>query len=213
MAVRLRLRRVGRKKLPIYKVVATDSRSPRDGRYIEEVGQYEPLRHTNNVEFNEDRVMYWLQNGAQPTDTVRNLLSGQGLWLKWSLLKKGADEGVISEQMEKFAAQRAEKEQRVQEKAAQKKKAKPVAEAQETQEEHAPAAEATEKAEEQPAETETPEKAESKETQETPEEGAKTEDEAAKEPAQEKQPEDQPDEQPDEKPDEQDSDKNKTSEA
>ncbi len=126
MAVRLRLRRVGRKKLPVYKVVAADSRSPRDGRYIEAVGQYEPLRQSNNVEFKEDRVMYWLQNGAQPTDTVRNLLSSQGLWLKWSMLKKGADESAINEQMEKFAAQRVEKEKRAQEKASQKKEEKPA---------------------------------------------------------------------------------------
>jgi small subunit ribosomal protein S16 len=124
LAVRLRLRRVGRKKLPIYKVVAADSRSPRDGRYIESVGQYEPLRHSNNVEFKEDRVIYWLQQGAQPTDTVRNLLSSQGLWLKWSLIKKGIDENQISGHMERFEAQRIEKEQRKQEKAATKKKEK-----------------------------------------------------------------------------------------
>jgi small subunit ribosomal protein S16 len=126
LAVRLRLRRVGRKKLPIYKVVAADSRSPRDGRYIESVGQYEPLRHSNNVEFNEDRVMYWLRQGAQPTDTVRNLLSSQGLWLKWSLIKKGVDENQISGHMERFEAQRVEKEQRKQEKATTKKKEKPA---------------------------------------------------------------------------------------
>ncbi len=123
MAVRLRLRRVGRKKLPIYKVVAADRRSPRDGRYIEAVGQYEPLRPSNNVEFNEDRVMYWLQNGALPTDTVRNLLQSKGLWLKWSLVKKGADENTITQEVEKFKALRAEK---VQEVTAKKKEEKPV---------------------------------------------------------------------------------------
>jgi len=123
LAVRLRLRRVGRKKLPIYKVVAADRRSPRDGRYIEAVGQYEPLRPSNNVEFNEDRVMYWLQNGALPTDTVRNLLQSKGLWLKWSLVKKGADENTITQEVEKFKALRAEK---VQEVTAKKKEEKPV---------------------------------------------------------------------------------------
>lgn len=119
MAVRLRLRRVGRKKLPIYKVVATDRRSPRDGRYIEVIGQYEPLRPANNVEFNEDRVLYWLQNGAQPTDTVRNLLQGKGLWLKWSLIRKGVDENTITQELEKFKTQRAEKERQSQEVTAQ----------------------------------------------------------------------------------------------
>jgi len=124
LAVRLRLRRVGRKKFPIYKVVATDKRSPRDGRFIESVGQYEPLRNDNVVTFNEERVMYWLKNGAQPSATVQNLLRSQGLWLKWSLIKKGADESTITDQLEKFSMQRAEREQQAKEKAADKKKEK-----------------------------------------------------------------------------------------
>jgi len=126
LAVRLRLRRVGRKKLPVYKVVAADRRSPRDGRYIEAVGQYEPLRPSNNVEFNEDRVMYWLQNGALPTDTVRNLLKSKGLWLKWSLMKKGADDETITQEVEKFIELRAEKEQKAQDTTVKKKEEKPV---------------------------------------------------------------------------------------
>ena len=125
MAVRLRLRRVGRKKFPIYKVVAADQRSPRDGRFIETVGQYEPLRESNNVEFQEDRVLYWLQNGAQPTDTVRNLLQKKGLWLKWSLIKKGADEEKIATAIENFESQRAERDKLAQEKSSKKVKEKP----------------------------------------------------------------------------------------
>jgi small subunit ribosomal protein S16 len=124
LAVRLRLRRVGRKKFPIYKVVAADQRSPRDGRFIEAVGQYEPLRESNNVEFHEDRVLYWLQNGAEPTDTVRSLLQKQGLWMKWSLIKKGADDDKIALAVEKFESQRAERDKQPKEKASKKEKEK-----------------------------------------------------------------------------------------
>jgi len=125
LAVRLRLRRVGRKKFPIYKVVAADQRSPRDGRFIEAVGQYEPLRESNKVEFQEDRILYWLQNGAQPTDTVRNLLQKKGLWLKWSLIKNGADEEKIAKAIENFESQRAERDKLAQEKTSKKVKEKP----------------------------------------------------------------------------------------
>lgn len=192
MAVRLRLRRVGRKKAPIYKVVAADSRSPRDGRYIESVGQYEPLRQSNNVEFKEDRVMYWLQNGAQPTDTVRNLLSSQGLWLKWSLLKKGADQAAIGEQMEKFALQRAEKEKRAQEKASQKKK-KAAPETQETPEAQPDAAE--QKASKEPSEP-----AKTPETQEPPAVKEQVSDEPVKETEQETKPDKKAEEKKEETP-------------
>jgi small subunit ribosomal protein S16 len=105
-------------------VVAADSRSPRDGRFIESVGQYEPLRKKNTVELNEERVLYWLKNGAQPSDTVRNLLQHQGVWLKWSLLKKGADERTITERLEKFKIERADKDKRAEEKAAARKESK-----------------------------------------------------------------------------------------
>ncbi len=128
MAVRLRLRRVGRKKLPIYKVVAADSRSPRDGRFIESIGQYDPLRRTNNVEFKEERVLYWLRNGAKPTDTVRNLLQKEGIWLRWSLLKRGKDEGEIAKEIERFSLEKADREIKALEKDKSKKKAKAEAE-------------------------------------------------------------------------------------
>ncbi len=187
MAVRLRLRRVGRKKSPIYKVVAADKRSPRDGRFIESVGQYEPLRKENTVEFNEERVMYWLKNGAQPSATVQNLLRSQGLWLKWSLLKKGADESTITEQLEKFSMQRAERDQRAKEKSAEKKKDKAAAEAEKPAEAET-AADETQKAEEkqespQPAEEQQDAPAEKEadapaEEQASPEEEQKTQEDA-----------------------------------
>ena len=92
MAVRIRLRRMGRKKRPFYRIVAADSRSPRDGRFIETLGTYNPLTEPATVEVKEERIFYWLQNGAQPTQTVKNLLRRKGIWLKWDLMKHGADE-------------------------------------------------------------------------------------------------------------------------
>lgn len=88
MAVKLRLRRMGKKKQPIYKVVAADSRSPRDGKFLEAVGIYNPLTNPHTVDLKEDRVNYWLDNGAQPTDTVKSLLSQKGINLKRDIAKR-----------------------------------------------------------------------------------------------------------------------------
>src|SRR6478672_3366074 len=79
MAVKLRLRRTGRKKAPTFRIVATDSRSPRDGKFIEIVGQYAPRQGENALNLKTERVNYWLDNGAQPTDTVRSLLRRAGV--------------------------------------------------------------------------------------------------------------------------------------
>ena len=78
MAVKLRLRRMGKKKQPIYKIVAADARSPRDGRFLEAVGLYNPLTEPHSVDIKEERVLYWLNKGAQPTKTVKSLLRQQG---------------------------------------------------------------------------------------------------------------------------------------
>ena len=96
--VKLRLSRQGRKKLPIYKIVVADSRSRRDGRFIESLGQYRPENEPGQkVQVKEDRVMHWLKVGAQPTDTVRSLLSGEGILLKWHLEKKQIEPARASE--------------------------------------------------------------------------------------------------------------------
>jgi small subunit ribosomal protein S16 len=79
MAVKLRLRRVGRKKQPTYRIVVADSRSPRDGRFIEVVGQYAPRSGEKALNLDTGRVNYWLDSGAQPTDTVRSLLRKAGV--------------------------------------------------------------------------------------------------------------------------------------
>src|SRR3954471_345875 len=79
MAVKLRLRRTGRKKQPTYRIVVADSRSPRDGKFIEIIGQYAPRTGDQALNLKNDRVNYWLDNGAQPTDTVRSLLRKAGV--------------------------------------------------------------------------------------------------------------------------------------
>ena len=83
MAVKIRLTRMGSKKKPFYRINVADSRSPRDGRFIETVGTYNPLVAENQVTLKEDRVLAWLADGAQPSDTVRNLLSQQGIMKKF----------------------------------------------------------------------------------------------------------------------------------
>ena len=83
MAVKIRLKRMGSKKNPFYRVVVADSRSPRDGRFIETVGTYNPLVAENQVTLKEDRVLAWLADGAQPSDTVRNILSKEGVLKKF----------------------------------------------------------------------------------------------------------------------------------
>ena len=79
MAVKLRLTRVGSKKNPIYRVVAADSRSPRDGKFIEIVGRYNPQTEPSLIELDEDKVRGWLSKGAQPTDSVAKLLKAKGI--------------------------------------------------------------------------------------------------------------------------------------
>ena len=88
MAVKLRLKRMGSKQKPFYRVVAADSRSPRDGRFIETVGTYNPIKNEDNLTINEEKALYWLNNGAQPTDTVKNILSKAGVWAKFKNTKK-----------------------------------------------------------------------------------------------------------------------------
>ncbi len=82
MAVKLRLKRMGAKQKPFYRIVAADSRFPRDGRFIETIGTYDPSTTPATVNIKEDLAFKWLQNGAQPTDTVRNILSDAGLMKK-----------------------------------------------------------------------------------------------------------------------------------
>jgi small subunit ribosomal protein S16 len=83
MAVRIRLKRIGAHKSPFYRVVVSDSRSPRDGRFIEEIGTYNPIVTPAVVSLDEEKALKWLQNGAQASDTVRNLFSKAGIMTKF----------------------------------------------------------------------------------------------------------------------------------
>lgn len=91
---------MGRKKKPIWALVAADSRAPRDGKFIEDLGRYYPQEEPSRVELREDRIKYWLEVGAQPTDTVRNLLSRRGVLLGLHLERKGIEPEAITEAVE-----------------------------------------------------------------------------------------------------------------
>ncbi|GAA0495432.1 30S ribosomal protein S16 [Salinibacillus aidingensis] len=83
MAVKIRLRRMGSKRNPYYRVVVADSRSPRDGRFIEQIGTYNPVVEPAKVDLDEEKALDWMQKGAKPSDTVRNLFSEQGIMKKF----------------------------------------------------------------------------------------------------------------------------------
>ncbi|MBQ9228551.1 MAG: 30S ribosomal protein S16 [Eubacterium sp.] len=79
MAVKIRLRRMGAKKAPFYRVVVADSRYPRDGRFIEEIGTYNPMRDPAEIKIDADKAKKWIANGAQPTDTVKSIFKKEGI--------------------------------------------------------------------------------------------------------------------------------------
>ncbi|MDR3363834.1 MAG: 30S ribosomal protein S16 [Clostridiales Family XIII bacterium] len=79
MAVKIRLRRMGAKKKPFYRIIVADSRSPRDGRFIEEIGTYDPLKDPSEIKVDEGKAKQWIANGAQPTETVKALLKKAGV--------------------------------------------------------------------------------------------------------------------------------------
>ncbi|MCC5937329.1 MAG: 30S ribosomal protein S16 [Lunatimonas sp.] len=114
MAVKIRLARRGRKKMAIYDVVVADARAPRDGRFIEKIGSYNPNTDPATIHINNDRALKWLLNGAQPTDTVKAMLSYRGVMLK-KHLQIGVQKGAISQEQadEKFQAWLTTKEQAI----------------------------------------------------------------------------------------------------
>jgi small subunit ribosomal protein S16 len=130
LAVKLRLRRMGKKKQPIYKMVASDSRSPRDGKFLEAVGFYNPLTKPHTLELKEDRILYWLNVGAQPTHTVKSLLRQKGITLKKELISKGFDEEKVKSELENWQKiKEAGSKKRTEKKLSKKAKAKQEAEA------------------------------------------------------------------------------------
>ena len=180
MATKLRLQRRGRKNYPFYQIIVADSRAPRDGKYIERIGSYNPNTNPATITLDFDRALYWLQTGAQPSDTVRNILSDEGVLMKKHLLggvTKGAfDEAEAEKRFEAWKSNKQQatqslkskdaEKQRVEEKArldAEKEVNKTRAEAlakkkAEEQAAHAPAAE-VEEAVEAPVEEVTVEEA------------------------------------------------------
>jgi len=114
MATKIRLQRHGRKGYAYYHIVVADVRAPRDGRFIERLGSYNPNTNPATVDLNFERSLYWVNVGAQPTDTVRNILSDEGVMLKKHLLggvKKGAFDEATAEQ--KFEVWKSEKEKNI----------------------------------------------------------------------------------------------------
>ena len=98
MALRIRLRRMGSTKRPFYRIVIAESKMPRDGRFVEIVGHYNPITDPAEIKVEEEKVYQWLRQGAQPTDTVKSLFKQTGLWRKWSLLKRGVDISQIKDE-------------------------------------------------------------------------------------------------------------------
>jgi small subunit ribosomal protein S16 len=96
MPTKIRLQRKGKKGQPFYHIVAADGRAPRDGKFIEKLGTYNPMTNPATIELEFDRALYWVQVGAQPTDTARSLLSREGVMLKHHLLK-GVKKGALTE--------------------------------------------------------------------------------------------------------------------
>ncbi|HQA07076.1 MAG TPA: 30S ribosomal protein S16 [Syntrophomonadaceae bacterium] len=88
MATKIRLRRMGAKKRPFYRIVVADARSPRDGRFIEEIGYYDPATTPATVKIDEEKALKWLANGAKPSDTVKSLLQKQGVMAKFAASRK-----------------------------------------------------------------------------------------------------------------------------
>ena len=122
MSVKIRLHRMGRKKRPYYRIVATDSRARRDGKYLEKLGSYDPIAEPALVSFEREKVFKWLKVGATPSDTVRNLLSKQGIMFEWDLIKRGLNEEQIAEEKTKWDAEQEQRQKRIEAEAAMLKR-------------------------------------------------------------------------------------------
>ena len=114
MATKIRLQRGGHKAYAFYRIVIADARAPRDGKFTEKIGTYNPNTNPATVDLNFERALYWVENGAQPTDTVRNILKGEGVYMMKHLkggVKKGAFDEAACQQ--KFEAWKTAKDQKV----------------------------------------------------------------------------------------------------
>ena len=102
MATKIRLKRIGRRNLPFYRMVVMDSRSRRDGAAIEELGWYNPIDIEHSFSLNEERIIHWLQDGAQTTDAAHKLLRRAGIAHKWHLMNQGLDDSQLEKEMQKW---------------------------------------------------------------------------------------------------------------
>ncbi|MBL7024812.1 MAG: 30S ribosomal protein S16 [Candidatus Marinimicrobia bacterium] len=152
MAVKIRLKRMGKKKQPFYRIVVADSRAPRDGRSIEKIGHYNPIPDPAELVIDEERLFHWMDQGAKPSDTVFSLLRGRGLTLKYELVSRNADEATISKEMHKWELARDERGKKVA--AVESAKLAAAETAKQAEEEAAQKAEEAEEATKQAAEAE-----------------------------------------------------------
>ena len=113
MSVKIRLKRIGRKKRPFYRIVVTDSRTRRDGREIEKIGWFDPVVGKDKVQLDEDRVIYWIEQGAIPSPTMSNILKRLGVNYKLHLLKLGKTEEEIKLELEKWKTDKENKAETV----------------------------------------------------------------------------------------------------
>jgi small subunit ribosomal protein S16 len=198
LATKIRLKRIGRRNRPFYRVVVMDSRKRRDGAAIEELGWFNPIEADKPYKLDEDRILHWLKEGAQPSEAAHGLMKRSGLAHRWHLTQQGLDEKTIEKEMKKWALtreetlkNRAEKATKKSEKAEEKLKAEgeaaTAAEAaaeeaveETTEEASAEEASAEEAMEETPVE-ETPEEVAVETTDESPAEEEKVEEEAVEE--------------------------------
>jgi small subunit ribosomal protein S16 len=161
---------MGKKKQPIYKIVAADSRSPRDGRFLEAVGFYNPLTDPHTLELKEDRILYWLNVGAQPTSTVKSLLRQKGVTLKKELMSKGLDEEKVKSELENW--------QKIKEAGSKKKPEKKLSRKAKAKQETEASAEKVEEKVEEKAEEKVEAKAEDKVEEQAAVEDKKSEEKA-----------------------------------
>ena len=155
METKIRLKRIGRRNRPFYRLIVIDSRKKRDGAAIEQVGWYNPIADKNSYDIKGDRVLHWLGEGAIPSDAVKKIMRQEGLSLRWHLMQQGVDEKEIEKEMKKWELNRenvlADREAKKAEKLLKKKEASQAGAASE-----APAEEKAEDAPEAEAASEAP---------------------------------------------------------
>jgi small subunit ribosomal protein S16 len=137
LAVKIRLKKMGSKKRPFYRLIAADSRSPRDGRFLDNLGHYNPMVEPAEIKIDEDKVYKWLGNGALPTESAANLLKAEGILERWELFKTGLTVAEVNAKIEERRA----KQPKAQPKDQTKLSKKAVAAAKAAEEEAAKAAE------------------------------------------------------------------------